>query len=82
MTRLEDYLSERLAHLSIETTNQRDCYKKNGYFKQETVTDIRKRAHELKMLCEFGIGDENLISLSKMVYNRIVEIDESNAEFY
>lgn len=81
MTRLKRYLSERLAHLSIETTNERDNYKEKGYFNQEKVTDIRKRAHELKMLCEFGVGDEDLVSLSKMVYNRIVEIDESNAEF-
>ena len=76
MTSIELYVSRRLAQLSIETTTEEQFYTTNGYLRQDNVTDIRKRAHELKMLCELGIGDENLITLAKIVYGTIVTLDE------
>lgn len=76
MTSIELYVSRRLADLSIETKEEEDFYIERGYLRQENVTDVRKRAHELKMLCEHGIGDEDLIELSKAVYSAIVTLDE------
>ena len=76
MTRLQEYISSRLADLSIETGDEEKFYEERGYLRQENVTDIRKRSHELKMLCEHGLGDKDLIELSKSVYIRIVVLDE------
>lgn len=76
MTSLETYVSRRLANLSSETVSEKRYFEENGFLRQNNVTDIRKRAHELKMLCEHGIGDEDLMSLSKVVYNEIVRLDE------
>lgn len=76
MTNIELYVSRRLAQLSIETTAEETFYDKRGYLRQDNVSDIRKRAHELKMLCEHGIGDEDLITLAKTVYETIVTLDK------
>lgn len=77
MTNIELYVSRRLANLSIETAEEENFYKDWGRLRQDNVTDIRKRAHELKLLCEHGIRDEDLIYLAKLVYSRIVVLDES-----
>lgn len=76
MTSIELYVSRRLAHLSIETTAEKEFYEEKGCLRQDNVTDIRKRAHELKMLCEHGIGDEDLITVARSVYCMICELDE------
>lgn len=76
MTSIEMYVSRRLAQLSIDTKAEEDFYEERGYLRQDNVTDVRNRAHELKMLCEHGIGDEDLISLAKSVYRATVELDE------
>lgn len=76
MTSLETYVSRRLANLSSDTVTEKRYFEENGHLREHDVTDIRSRAHELKMLCEHGIGDEDLINLSKAVYNEIVRLDE------
>ena len=48
MTSIEVYVSRRLAQLSIDTTAEEEFYEERGYLRQDNVTDIRKRAHELK----------------------------------
>lgn len=76
MTSIKLYVSRRLAQLSIDTIAEEEFYEERGYLRQDNVTDIRKRAHELKMLCEHGIGDDDLIKLAKTVYGTIVTLDE------
>lgn len=75
MTSIELYVSRRLAQLSIETAEEKKFYEERGYLRQDNVTDVRKRAHELKMLCEHGIGDEDLMTLARNVYGAVVALD-------
>ena len=87
MTSIELYVYKKktCTKLSIDTTStKRKSFQilrgwNSGRDRQDynvTSTQKMKKHDELKMLCEHGIGDENLITLAKSVYCTIVELDE------
>lgn len=76
MNSVENYVARRLAAESMEVDALIEQYKKYGYVSSHDITYLRVRIHELKMLCQHGLGDEKLIEISKKCYKKIVELDE------
>lgn len=76
MTSLEVYVTRRIAHILAFIENETKFFEENAYFHQDELSYNRARAHELKMLCEYGIGDESLIEASKEMYRKIAALDE------
>lgn len=81
MNELKTYLEERLEQLEAETENEETKYAEKGYIEQWQVSDIRKRVHELFMLCKYGMKDKELEAKAKEIYERIKTLDEESDRF-